>query len=54
MGRYEANPYGVHDMMGNVLELVEDGWWRRYTDVPVDGSARVYGGSYSNTIRGGS
>ena len=53
VGSYGANPYGVHDMMGNVWELVADGWWTRYNDAPVDGSARVYGGSYYNPIRGG-
>ena len=54
VGGYGPNPYGAHDMMGNVLELVEDGWWTRYNGAPVDESARVYGGSYYKPIRGGS
>jgi hypothetical protein len=39
MGMYEANPFGLHDMLGNVGELVEDCQHLSYEGAPGDGSA---------------
>lgn len=39
VGMYEANPFGLHDMLGNVGELVEDCQHLTYEGAPADGSA---------------
>jgi sulfatase modifying factor 1 len=50
VGQYAANPWGFHDMHGNVLELCAD-WYGNYPTVavnnpvgPADGSYRVFRG----------
>jgi formylglycine-generating enzyme required for sulfatase activity/tRNA A-37 threonylcarbamoyl transferase component Bud32 len=59
VGSFPANPFGLHDMHGNVSEIVEDCWNENYLfGAPADGSARsncpyqdrrVYrGGDYQN------
>ncbi|MCB1776806.1 MAG: formylglycine-generating enzyme family protein [Candidatus Competibacteraceae bacterium] len=50
-----ANPWGLYDMLGNVLEWVQDHWHNNYQDAPTDGSAwedRAPGAS--RVLRGGS
>ena len=41
VGHFPANPFGLHDMHGNVEEWVEDCWHGDYTGAPDDGSAWV-------------
>ncbi len=44
---------GALDMAGNLWEWVEDIWHAGYEGAPVDGSARVNGGSPQRVMRGG-
>ena len=51
---FEANPFGLHDLEGNVSEWVEDCWHDNYLRAPKDGSAWVNPGCTLRTIRGAS
>jgi len=53
-GSYAANAFGLHDMLGNVLEWVEDCWWDDLSAVPEDGGAVREHACQKRSIRGGS
>ena len=54
-GSFKANAYGVHDMLGNVSEWVEDCWHGDYRGAPADGSAWTREGNcFLRVSRGGS
>ena len=54
VGRYEANGFGLHDVLGNVREWVEDCWNDSYDGAPTDGSAWESGDCSRRVVRGGS
>jgi formylglycine-generating enzyme required for sulfatase activity len=52
---FEANPWGLFNVHGNVFEWCEDVWHGNYDGVPTDGSAWLEGGDDSlRVVRGGS
>ena len=52
---FAANPFGLHDVLGNVWELVEDCWHGNYIGAPDNGRAWTAGGDCdSRVMRGGS
>lgn len=53
-GRLEANPFGLHDMGGNVMEWTQDCWHDSFVRAPADGSAWVNPGCGRRVIKGGS
>ena len=54
-GSYEANVFGLFDVLGNVWEWTEDCWHENYARAPSDGSAWTRGGECGRRVlRGGS
>jgi formylglycine-generating enzyme required for sulfatase activity len=39
VGSFGPNPFGIHDMHGNVADWTEDCWHDNYQGAPIDGSA---------------
>jgi formylglycine-generating enzyme required for sulfatase activity len=63
VGKFEANSFGLFDMIGNVQEWCEDVFSWHYKDIPADGTAFVRttdsnervrrGGSWSSGVNEG-
>lgn len=49
---FQANPFGLYDINGNVKEWVQDCWHDTYVRAPTDGSAWVNQGCASRVVRG--
>ncbi len=55
VGRKAPNAWGLHDMLGNVFEWVQDCWHDDYAGAPSDGTAWTDGGDcQKRVLRGGS
>ncbi|WP_158240848.1 formylglycine-generating enzyme family protein [Telmatospirillum siberiense] len=50
---FRANPFGLHDMLGNAWEWMEDCWNESYAGAPADGSAWMAGNCERRVMRGG-
>ena len=51
---YAPNGFGLHDVLGNVWEWMEDCWHDDYRGAPSDGAAWTRGGECRRVSRGGS
>ena len=54
VGLYAANPFGLHDVLGNAREWTQDCWNPLYAGAPGDGSAWEEGQCTVRVVRGGS
>jgi formylglycine-generating enzyme required for sulfatase activity len=54
VGSFAPNSFGLYDMVGNVLEWVQDCWHRNYEGAPPDGSAWTSGDCSIHVARAGS
>jgi len=55
VGEKRPNPWGLHDIHGNVWEWVQDVWHDDYEGAPTDGSAwRAFSDPGGRVLRGGS
>lgn len=52
VGKFKPNAYGLHDMLGNVLQWTEDCWHVNYTGAPSDGKAWSGGDCSVHALRG--
>lgn len=54
VGHFKPNPWGLYDMLGNVLIWIEDCYVANYSQTPTDVSPNTKGPCTNRVIRGGS
>ena len=54
VGMYQPNAFGVYDLVGNIIEYVQDCKNDNYKGAPTDGSAWLTGDCERRVLRGGS
>ena len=54
VGMYKPNPFGLHDIVSNVLEFLADCYTENYENAPTDGSAVQKADCETRSTRGGS
>ena len=54
VGSFNANAFGIYDVLGNTWEWLADCWNENYAGAPADGSAWVTGDCTRRVMRGGS
>lgn len=54
VGLYQPNPFGVYDMVGNIMEYLSDCYVDNYKNAPLDGSAVTKDKCEAFVVRGGS
>jgi len=53
VGSFEPNPFGLHDVHGNLWEWTADCWNTSYKNAPADGRAWTKGDCIARVLRGG-
>src|SRR3546814_2394914 len=53
VGSFPANAFGLHDMLGNAWQWLEDCYHESYTGAPADGTPRMTGECKNRVARGG-
>ena len=51
---FPPNPFGLYDMLGNVMDWTEDCWHDNYNGAPADGTAWRSGNCRGHVVHGGS
>jgi formylglycine-generating enzyme required for sulfatase activity len=54
VGSFPPNQYGVHDMLGDVMNWTADCWNANYSGAPIDGAAWLTGDCSRRVVHGGS